>query len=191
VDEVSLSEGMRWVVCLVFPAAAILMPFALFLSVLSPEATEPNALITLAFVVGVVLAVGLLVLGVGLIGGRHAPERLTGHEPPKVDREPEKGKEMSMKMRATRRAKRSSSTKQTAFGRVAIGRLATGAMGLGALAVGATAVGAMAIGALAIRALAVKRGRIERLNIEELEVGRLRVRELVVEQEQHPRPSAQ
>jgi hypothetical protein len=37
----------------------------------------------------------------------------------------------------------------------------------------------------------VKRGRIERLNIEELEVGRLHVRELVVEQEQQPRPSAQ
>ena len=77
VDEASLSEGMRWVVRLAFPAAAILMPLAFFLSVLSPEATEPNALINLAFVAGVVLAVGLLILGVGLIRGRH-PERLTG-----------------------------------------------------------------------------------------------------------------
>jgi hypothetical protein len=32
----------------------------------------------LAFVAGVVLAVGLLVLGVGLIRGRNDPERLTG-----------------------------------------------------------------------------------------------------------------
>jgi hypothetical protein len=54
------------------------MPLAFFLSVLSPEATEPNALINLAFVAGVVLAVGLLVLGVGLIRGRHDPEQLTG-----------------------------------------------------------------------------------------------------------------
>jgi heme/copper-type cytochrome/quinol oxidase subunit 4 len=67
VDEAALSEGMRWVVRLAFPVAAILMPLAFFLSVLSPEATEPNAMIYLAYVAGVVLAVGLLVLGVGLI----------------------------------------------------------------------------------------------------------------------------
>jgi hypothetical protein len=70
VDEASLSEGMRWVVRLAFPAAAILMPLAFFLSVLSPEATEPNAMIYLAYVAGLVLAVGLLMLGVGLIRGR-------------------------------------------------------------------------------------------------------------------------
>ena len=67
VDEATLSEGMKWLVRLAFPAAALLMPLAFFLSVLSPEATEPNAMIYLAYVAGVVLAVGLLVLGVGLI----------------------------------------------------------------------------------------------------------------------------
>ena len=67
VDEATFSEGMRWLVRLAFPAAALLMPLAFFLSVLSPEATEPNAIIYLAYVAGVVLAVGLLVLGVGLI----------------------------------------------------------------------------------------------------------------------------
>ncbi len=70
VDEATLSEGMRWVVRLSLPAAAVLMPLAFFLSVLSPEATEPNGLISLAYIAGVVLAVGLLVLGVGLIRGR-------------------------------------------------------------------------------------------------------------------------
>src|SRR5918998_5148447 len=69
VDEATPSEGMRWLVRLAFPAAAILMPIAFFLSMLSPQAREPNALINLAFVAGVVLAVGLLVLGVGLIRG--------------------------------------------------------------------------------------------------------------------------
>ena len=67
VDEATLSESMKWVVRIAFPAAAILMPLAFFLSVLSPEATEPNAMIYLAYVAGIVLAVGLLVLGVGLI----------------------------------------------------------------------------------------------------------------------------
>jgi hypothetical protein len=73
VDEATLSEGMKWLVRLAFPAAAILMPLAFFLSILSPEATEPNAMINLAYVGGVVLAVGLLVLGVGLIRGRGTP----------------------------------------------------------------------------------------------------------------------
>ena len=67
VDEAALSEGMKWVVRLAFPVAAILMPLAFFLSVLSPEATEPNAMIYLAYLAGTVLAVGLLVLGIGLI----------------------------------------------------------------------------------------------------------------------------
>ena len=73
VDEATLSESMRWVVRIAFPAAALLMPLAFFLSVLSPEATEPNAIIYLAYVAGVVLAVGLLVLGVGLIRRRRVP----------------------------------------------------------------------------------------------------------------------
>ena len=86
VDEASLSEGMRWVVRVAFPAAAILMPLAFFLSVLSPEATEPNAMIYLAYVAGVVLAVGLLVLGVGLIRGVGPCASLlnTQEEPPCV-----------------------------------------------------------------------------------------------------------
>ncbi len=70
VDEATLSEGMRWVVRLAFPVAAVLMALGFFLSVLSPEATEPNAMIHLAYVGGLLLAVGLLVLGVGLIRGR-------------------------------------------------------------------------------------------------------------------------
>ncbi len=73
VDEAALSERMKWVVRHSIPAAAILLPVAFFLSVLSPEATEPNALIYLAYVGAVSLTVGLLVLGVGLIRGRGAP----------------------------------------------------------------------------------------------------------------------
>jgi hypothetical protein len=70
VDEATLSEGMRWVVRLAFPVAAVLMALGFFLSVLSEEATEPNALIYLTYVAGVLLAVGLLILAVGLLRGR-------------------------------------------------------------------------------------------------------------------------
>ena len=76
VDEANLSAGMRWVVRLSLPAAAVLMPLGFFLSVLPPEATEPNGLIYLTYVAGVVLAVGLLVLGVGLIRGRPTEREL-------------------------------------------------------------------------------------------------------------------
>ncbi len=70
VDETSLSEGMKWVVRLAFPVAAVLMALGFFLSVIPEEATEPNAMIYLTYVAGVVLAVGLLALAVGLIRGR-------------------------------------------------------------------------------------------------------------------------
>lgn len=67
VDEARLSSTLtRWV-RVAAPAAAIFVPAAFFLSVLSPEAQEPNALIYLAYVGAGVLAAGVLVLGVGLI----------------------------------------------------------------------------------------------------------------------------
>ncbi len=70
VDEANLSEGMKWVVRLAFPVAAVLMALGFFLSVIPEEAREPNGLIYLTYVAGVVLAVGLLVLAVGLLRGR-------------------------------------------------------------------------------------------------------------------------
>ena len=71
VDEATLSERMKWLVRHSIPAAAILLPIAFFLSVASPDATEPNALIYPAYVGAVSLAVGLLVLGVGLVRRPH------------------------------------------------------------------------------------------------------------------------
>jgi hypothetical protein len=67
VDEADLSAGARRFASLAAPVAAILVPAAFFLSVLSPRATEPNALINLAYVGAFVLAAGLLTLGVGLL----------------------------------------------------------------------------------------------------------------------------
>jgi hypothetical protein len=67
VDEAQLSDRMKGIVRSAIPFAAILLPAAFFFSVLSPDATEPNALINLAYVGAVSLTIGLLGLGVGLI----------------------------------------------------------------------------------------------------------------------------
>jgi hypothetical protein len=67
VDEANLSNVMKWLVRGSIPLAAILVPAAFFLSVLSPDATAPNRLIYLAYVGAVLLAVGVLVLGIGLV----------------------------------------------------------------------------------------------------------------------------
>ena len=67
VDEASLPGWLKSMARHSIPAAAVLLPAAFFLSVLSPEATEPNAMIYLAFVGAAFLAFGVLILGIGLI----------------------------------------------------------------------------------------------------------------------------
>jgi hypothetical protein len=67
VDEANLSSAMKRIVRGSIPVAAILVPAAFFLSVLSPDATTPNGFIFLAYIGAVLLALGVLVLGVGLI----------------------------------------------------------------------------------------------------------------------------
>ena len=67
VDEARLSEGWKWYVRSSVPSAAIFLPAAFFFSVLSPNATAPNGFIYLAYVGAVVLATGLVALGVGLL----------------------------------------------------------------------------------------------------------------------------
>ena len=67
VDEANLPRWLKSVARHSIPAAAVLLPAAFFLSVLSPEATEPNAMIYLAYVGAVSLAFGVLVLGIGLV----------------------------------------------------------------------------------------------------------------------------
>jgi drug/metabolite transporter superfamily protein YnfA len=69
VDEANLSDGWKWAVRLAAPIAAILVPLAFFVSMLDPKAQEPNGVIYLAYVGALVLAVGLFVLGVGLVRG--------------------------------------------------------------------------------------------------------------------------
>ena len=67
VDEATLPGWLEGVVRHTTPAAAVLLPAAYFLSVLPPTATQPNELISLAFLSAAALALGLLVLGIGLL----------------------------------------------------------------------------------------------------------------------------
>ena len=70
VDEAHLTERTRRLVRLAFPTAAVLLPLAFFLSVLTPDATEPNPLINLAYLGAVLLVTAMLTLGIGLIRAR-------------------------------------------------------------------------------------------------------------------------
>lgn len=74
VDEANLPEKMKWMARHLIPFSAILLPVAFFFSVLSPDATEPNGFIYLAYVGAVVLTAGLIILGVGLIKKSKKPE---------------------------------------------------------------------------------------------------------------------
>ena len=70
VDEADLSDRMKAFVRFAIPSAAIFLPAAFFFSVLSPDATTPNGFIRLAYLGALVLAAGLLCLGVGLVRTR-------------------------------------------------------------------------------------------------------------------------
>ena len=74
VDEAVLSPRLKWFVRLAIPSAAILLPSAFFLSVVRTDATAPNGLISLAYVGALVLAAGVVLLGVGLLR-RPSPAR--------------------------------------------------------------------------------------------------------------------
>lgn len=67
VDEARLGEAAKWFVRASLPAAAIFMPLAFFLSVLSPQATSPNGFIYLAYLGAILVAFGTLTLGIGLV----------------------------------------------------------------------------------------------------------------------------
>jgi len=67
VDEANLSAAMNRLVRISIPVAAILVPAGFVFSVVSPDATAPNSLINLVYVGAAVLAIGVLLLGVGLI----------------------------------------------------------------------------------------------------------------------------
>ena len=79
VDEARLPERLKGVVREAIPLAAILLPIGFFLSVLSPDATQPNAFIYCAYAGAVSLTFGLLTLGIGLLRARAKCDRPKCH----------------------------------------------------------------------------------------------------------------
>src|SRR5262250_122530 len=75
VDEALLSPFWKWIARTGVPIAAILIPAAFFLSVASPGATSPNALINLAYIGAIFLAAGVLSLGIGLVRSARSAAR--------------------------------------------------------------------------------------------------------------------
>jgi hypothetical protein len=75
VDEAALSPFWKWIARTGAPIAAILIPAAFFLSVLSPTAREPNGLMNLAYIGALFLAGAVLSLEVGLIRAASRMER--------------------------------------------------------------------------------------------------------------------
>ena len=67
VDEARLSDGWKHYVRASIPIAAILLPAGFFFSVISPHATAVNGFIYLAYAGAIELALGLVVLGIGLL----------------------------------------------------------------------------------------------------------------------------
>jgi hypothetical protein len=74
VDEARLSSPWLWVARHGVPIAAILMPAGFFLSVVTPDATEPSVLIVLVPIGGLFLVSGVLTVGIGLLRGSAAGE---------------------------------------------------------------------------------------------------------------------
>ena len=71
-DSALLPASLLWAVRIAVPLAAILIPAGFFLSMLSPTATQPGPAVGLIYVGMVSLAVGVLLLGVGLVRSAYA-----------------------------------------------------------------------------------------------------------------------
>jgi hypothetical protein len=67
VDQTPLSATLTTVVRATLLVAPILVSLGFFLSVLSPTAERPNGLINLIYLAALLLAVGVVTLGVGLL----------------------------------------------------------------------------------------------------------------------------
>jgi hypothetical protein len=67
VDDAELGDGWKQVVRTTVPAAALLLPIALFLSIVRPDAERPTRVVNLAYLGAFSLTVGMLTLGIGLL----------------------------------------------------------------------------------------------------------------------------
>lgn len=76
VDEARLTTSWKSLARSGTPISAILIPAAFFLSVAPPDATEPNALVYLAYIGFALLTVTFITLGIGLIRKQGGKDRV-------------------------------------------------------------------------------------------------------------------
>ena len=66
-DSAVLPLSLVWAIRVAIPLSAILISAGFFVSVPTPDATQPNGLVSLIYLGAVVLAFGVLALGIGLL----------------------------------------------------------------------------------------------------------------------------
>ena len=66
-DSAVLPSSLVWFIRVAIPLSAILISAGFFLSVPSPDASQPNGLVSLIYLGAVLLAVGVVGLGIGLL----------------------------------------------------------------------------------------------------------------------------
>jgi len=66
-DAAVLPSALIWVIRIAIPLSAILISAGFFVSMPSTDASQPNSLVSLIYVGAVVLALGVVTLGIGLL----------------------------------------------------------------------------------------------------------------------------
>ena len=66
-DSATLPVSLVWFVRIGIPLSAILISAGFFISVPSPEASQPNGFVSLIYLGAAMLALGVLALGIGLL----------------------------------------------------------------------------------------------------------------------------
>lgn len=72
VDDAELSNGFKIFVRSSIPFSAVFIPAGFFFSMLLPTANEPNHFIYLTYIGAILLASGVLILGVGLVRNKNS-----------------------------------------------------------------------------------------------------------------------
>jgi Ni,Fe-hydrogenase I cytochrome b subunit len=66
-DSAVLPPSLVWFIRVAIPLSAVLISAGFFLSMPSPDASQPNVLVSLIYLGAVLLAVGIVGLGIGLL----------------------------------------------------------------------------------------------------------------------------
>ena len=66
-DYAALPASLVWLIRVAIPLSAVLISAGFFVSVPSPDASQPNGFVSLIYVGAVILALGIILLGIGLL----------------------------------------------------------------------------------------------------------------------------